>query len=105
MKIYKDTGDLVGQGGYGSKTATHIKVSPTSSLLTKKMKEKGFIGYSDCGCNLGFESGIVLDPFMGAGTTAKVAIKQRKRFTGIEIKKEYIEMSKRGIAKVQRNLF
>ncbi|MBA7542914.1 hypothetical protein ES705_35239 [subsurface metagenome] len=105
VKIYKDTGNMIGQGGYGSKTAVHIKASPTSSLLTKKVKEKKYIGYTDCGCNAGFESGIVLDPFMGAGTTALVALKQRKRFIGIEIKQEYIDMTKRRIAKVQQRIF
>lgn len=63
-----------------------------------------FIGYSDCGCNAGFEPGIVLDPFMGAGTTALVALKQRKRFIGIEIKQGYIEMSEKRINKVQQEL-
>lgn len=64
-----------------------------------------FIGYTDCGCNAGFEGGIVLDQFMGAGTTALVALKQRKRFIGIEIKQEYINMTKRRIAKVQQRIF
>ena len=63
------------------------------------------IGYTDCGCNAGFEPGIVLDPFMGAGTSALVALKQRKRFIGIEIKQEYIDMAKRRIAKVQQRIF
>ena len=62
-------------------------------------------GYTDCGCNAGFEGGIVLDPFMGAGTTALAALKQRKRFIGIEIKKEYINMSNKRIAKVQQEIF
>jgi len=70
-----------------------------------KSISRKFIGYSDCGCNAGFESGIVLDPFMGAGTTALVALKQRKRFIGIEIKQEYIDMAKRRIAKVQQRIF
>jgi DNA modification methylase len=43
--------------------------------------------------------------FMGAGTTALVALKQRKRFVGIEIKQEYIDMAKRRIAKVQQRIF
>jgi len=68
-------------------------------------KHGNFIGYSDCGCDAGFESGIVLDPFMGAGTTALVALKQRKRFIGIEIKQEYIDMSHKRIAKVQQRIF
>lgn len=64
-----------------------------------------FVGYTDCGCNAGFESGIVLDPFMGAGTSALVALKQRKRFIGIEIKQEYIDMSYKRIARVQQRIF
>jgi len=60
---------------------------------------------TDCGCNAGFEGGIVLDPFMGAGTTALVALKQRKRFIGIEIKQEYIDMSYKRIARVQQRIF
>ena len=63
------------------------------------------IGYSDCGCNAGWESGINLDPFMGAGTSALVALKQRKRFIGIEIKQEYIDMSYKRIARVQQEIF
>ncbi|MBA7591933.1 hypothetical protein ES708_34104 [subsurface metagenome] len=64
-----------------------------------------FKGYTDCGCNAGFEPGVVLDPFMGAGTTALVALKQRKRFIGIEIKREYIDMSYKRIARVQQRIF
>jgi len=41
-----------------------------------------------CGCP---ESGIVLDPFMGSGTVARVAQKLNRNFVGIEINKEYIE--------------
>ena len=61
--------------------------------------------YTDCLCGAGWEGGIVLDPFMGAGTTALVALKQRKRFIGIEIKQEYIDMAKKRIKQVQPNLF
>lgn len=59
------------------------------------------VGYTDCGCNAGFEPGIVLDPFMGAGTTAVVSLKQGKRFIGIELNPDYIEIAKRRIEKVQ----
>jgi len=41
-----------------------------------------------------FEGGIVLDPFFGAGTTGLVALKQGKKFLGIELNKEYIEIAK-----------
>jgi site-specific DNA-methyltransferase (adenine-specific) len=33
--------------------------------------------------------GLVLDPFMGSGTTAVAAVKHRRRFTGFEINTEY----------------
>lgn len=63
------------------------------------------IGYTDCGCNAGFEGGIVLDPFMGAGTTAVVAKKQGKRYLGIELKQEYIDMANKRIRKIPELLF
>jgi len=53
-----------------------------------------FKGYSTCNCNDGFESGIVLDPFFGSGTTGLVALKQNKKFIGIELNPEYVNMAK-----------
>jgi len=43
------------------------------------------------------EKGIVLDPFMGAGTTAKVALRLNRNFTGIEINPEYKQMAEKRI--------
>ena len=37
---------------------------------------------------------IILDPFMGSGTTAMAAKKLGRDFLGIEISPEYIELSK-----------
>ena len=68
-------------------------------------KETQFIGLTDCGCNAGFEGGIVLDPFMGAGTTAVVAKKQGKQYIGIEIKQEYINIANKRIRKIPELLF
>jgi len=94
------------------------KESFTGSYIEGEMRGQGqklqnwrenhpdkFIGYTNCGCNAGWEGGIVLDPFMGAGTTALVALKQKKRFIGIEIKQGYIDMSNKRIAKVQQEIF
>jgi len=80
----------------------NLPKDPYGDMPRRELKE---LGYSDCGCNAGFEPGIVLDLFMGAGTTALVALKQRKRFIGIEIKKEYIDMANKRIAKVQQEIF
>lgn len=53
------------------------------------------VGLTDCGCNEGFSPGIVLDPFMGAGTTALVARKQHRNFIGIELNPKYIKISEK----------
>jgi len=59
-------------------------------------------GWTDCGCNAGFESGIVLDPFAGAGTTCVVAKKLGRHYIGIELNKSYCQMAERRIDKVAR---
>ena len=41
------------------------------------------------------DGGIILDPFIGSGTTAVVAKKHNRGFIGIELNPEYVEMAKR----------
>ncbi len=94
IKIFKPTGNYIGYSNvHGSKTAEHIGVSPSSSLLTKQVQEKAVVGYSDCGCNADFEPGIVLDPFSGSGTTPFTALKLGMRFAGIDTNPEYVKMA------------
>jgi len=45
------------------------------------------------------ENDIVLDPFVGSGTTARVAQALNRRYIGIDINPEYIEMSKKRLAR------
>ncbi len=45
------------------------------------------------------EPATILDPFMGAGTTGIAALKHGRRFVGIDINDEYIEMAKNRIRK------
>ena len=49
------------------------------------------------------KNGIILDPFMGSGTTAVVARKLGRHFIGIELNKDYIEIAKKRLA--QKVLF
>ena len=37
--------------------------------------------------------GLVLDPFMGAGTVALVALQNARNFVGIELNQSYIDMA------------
>ncbi len=45
------------------------------------------------------EHGIILDPFMGSGTTAVVARKHARRYIGFELNSEYIEIADKRLKK------
>lgn len=51
------------------------------------------------------QGGIVLDPFMGAGTTGLVAKKLQRNYVGIELNEEYLKMAEARIIKVGEPLF
>ena len=44
------------------------------------------------------EGDVVLDPFIGSGTTAKMAILNNRKYIGFEISKEYCEIAEQRIA-------
>ena len=52
-----------------------------------------------------FENDIILDPFMGSGTTAVVGLKNSRKFVGYEINKEYVELANERIFSLQPSLF
>ena len=62
------------------------------------------IGWTDCGCNAGWEPGIVLDPFCGSGTACLVARKLGRHFIGIDINPKYVEMAEKRIKKLGKPL-
>lgn len=82
------------------------------SVNIKPCKEAHFATYppelvSNCilaGCP---EGGVVLDPFMGSGTTGIVANKLGRHYVGIELNPEYVEMARRriGLEESQLKLF
>jgi DNA modification methylase len=79
-------------------------------VTTKPLKEAHFAVYPEkliepmikAGCPKG---GIVLDPFIGSGTTAIVALKQGKNYIGIELNPEYICLADKRIKSVPQELF
>ena len=44
---------------------------------------------------------IVLDPFLGSGTTAKIALLNNRNFIGFEISEEYCEIAEQRIAQIK----
>lgn len=50
-----------------------------------------------------FTNDIVIDPFMGSGTTAIAAIKNNRNFVGYEINKEYINLANNRIENLKIN--
>lgn len=74
------------------------------TVATKPHKESHFAMFPerlimDCisaGCPVG---GVVLDPFMGGGTTALVARKLGRKYIGFELNPEYIELAENRLKK------
>lgn len=50
-----------------------------------------------CGCHAASEPGVVLDPFIGSGTTAIAAEQQRRRWLGIELNPEFARVARQRI--------
>lgn len=50
------------------------------------------------------KNGIVLDPFFGSGTTGRVAVALNRRYLGIELNPEYIQIEKKRTDGVQMSI-
>jgi len=51
------------------------------------------------------EGAVVLDPFLGSGTTALAARSRKRHFIGIEINPEYLEIAQRRLESLSMSLF
>lgn len=60
-------------------------------------------GWTDCGHN-NWSPGIVLDPFCGSGTTGVAALKMGRRFIGIDLYQNYLDIAQRRCAEVVQYL-
>jgi len=86
--------------GQGVKRTMERNKRAVWTINPKPFKEAHFAVYPEELCETPIkagcpELGIVLDPFSGAGTTGLVALKQNKKFIGIELNPEYIEIAKK----------
>lgn len=61
------------------------------------VKNLGF--HPQCQCNAGIAKAIVLDPFLGSGTTAIAAANNSRDYIGIDISEVYVKIAKERIKK------
>jgi DNA modification methylase len=54
-----------------------------------------------CDCDAMAQPGLVLDPFMGSGTTAVVAERLGRRWVGVELNPEFVELAKDRLSKAR----
>lgn len=66
------------------------------AIFPEKLAEDHILSWSN-------EDDIILDPFCGSGTTCKMAFKNNRRYIGIDISEEYVELSKKIISKYNHN--
>lgn len=85
-------------------------VSDFWDITTKGSKNKHYASYNKkliikpilAGCP---KNGIVLDPFIGSGTTGLVAKELNRNYIGFEINEEYIKIAEKRINNIMKDLF
>jgi adenine specific DNA methylase Mod len=55
-----------------------------------------------CGCFAPSRPGVVLDPFMGTGTTAVVAKRLRRDFLGVELSPAFTKLARNRLRSARR---
>ena len=82
-----------GREKHRDRTATQEEIESYREGTTHTGEGRRLVGYTDCGCDAGWRPGIVLDPFMGSGTTAEVAQKLERDWIGIELNRAYVKLA------------
>ena len=100
---FKSDGTPIGEAGRRNKRDVwNITVSPFTEAHFATFPEKLIEPMILAGCP---KDGLVLDIFMGAGTTGVVAKKLGRSYLGIELNRKYIEIAEKRIAGVTPPLF
>jgi len=79
------------------------------SINTKPCPESHYAAFPDDLINPIIDSscppeGLVLDPFMGSGTTAEAALKNGRFFIGVELNENYVKMAQKRVQGIGRQL-
>lgn len=93
-KPVSDLGARSNVWGYSTgyrKSAAEDYVYAHPAVFPEALARDHIISWSNAG-------DLVMDPFMGSGTTGKVALQEGRRFIGIEVAQEYFDIARRRIA-------
>ena len=83
----------VGKGFNSSDIESHQH----PAIFPEKLAEDHILSWSN-------EGDMVLDPFMGSGTTCKMAKKNNRQFIGIDVSKKYCSLAKSIIKKYNKKI-
>jgi len=75
--------------GFGNSTSDNLAYKHPA-IFPEKLANDHIISWSN-------ENDIILDPFMGSGTTAKMAILNKRKFIGFELSQEYVDIANQRI--------
>ena len=90
--------------GKNSNEKTPYKRSVSELYKEALGKRRILEGYTDCGCNADFNTGVVMDPFTGIGTTLITAHQLSRNFIGFELSKEFYEIAKKRVRQLASNM-
>ena len=90
--IYRDRDMQPNEKGKNPGDVITLSTQPFPEAHFATFPEKLIEPFVKAGCP---EGGIILDPFMGAGTTSVVAKKQGRDYIGIEINNDYIAIAQK----------
>ena len=82
--------------GFGGTTKDRIAFEHPA-IFPEKLAEDHILSWSN-------EGNLVFDPMCGSGTTGKMALSHNRRFIGVDISQEYIEIARERINCVQLKL-
>ena len=101
---YDIDGNIIGGGMANKKSVWTVTTKPFKEAHFATFPEDLIIPCIKAGCPQG---GIVLDPFMGAGTTALVSLKLDRKYIGCELNAEYCKIAEKRIEPylMQQKLF
>lgn len=81
-----------------------LKCSPVKSEEKQHISQKPVELLEKLICGFSVESGVVLDCFMGSGSTGVACLNTNRKFIGIELHEDYFNIAKNRIEETKNNL-